>query len=208
MLHIDFPEVAGGSQRIKGDLFVLADVLGSEHDGLVFLYVFLGLDPYLQPTHLVVPVYQLQSYIPGVYHELYSHPQGLFSNTWQDLCLYFQDKDEHELVGLTNSYFAFLKVDILFNCELFDPLQKLVLIAIQFQNILLLELFHGYGLNALLGYFGRKDVLVDETARLHDVDDPDNIIVGIVWVLLLYQQDGVESIENCYFVGYSVQFIH
>ena len=91
-------------------------------------------------------------------------------------------------------------MDILLHRELLDPLQNLVLGVIQFHNILLLELLQGDSLGALFGYFGRKDVLVDETARFHDVEDPDDVVVGIVAVLLLDKQNGVEGIEDGDFI--------
>ena len=98
-------------------------------------------------------------------------------------------------------------MDVLSHCELLDPLQDLVFGVVQFHNILLLELLQGDSLSALLGYFGGEDVLVYEAARLHDIEDPDNVIVWVVGILLLDQQNGVEGIEDCDFVGYSVQFI-
>ena len=108
VLHVDLAEVAGGYQGLEGDLFVLTDVLGPEHDGLVLLDVFLGFDPYLEAADLVVPIDQLHRYVPGVYHELDSHPQGLLPDAGQNLRLYLQGKDQHQLVGLAHCYFTFL----------------------------------------------------------------------------------------------------
>ena len=99
-------------------------------------------------------------------------------------------------------------MNILLHCELLDPLQNLVLGVIQFHNILLLELLQGDSLGALLGYFGGEDVLVDETARFHDVKDPDDIVVGVIAVLLLDKQNGVEGIEDGDFIGDPVEFIY